>query len=90
MSIHSTGLADDEPLVVRPKVACRLLSVGETQLYELIASKELESYKDGAARKITMHSIRARVEKQLKEPDPPISDRHPAKRRQAASVAPAR
>ena len=65
MSLHTTELGDDEPLVVRPKVACRLLSVGETQLYELINSEELESFRDGASRKITTRSIHAYVERQL-------------------------
>jgi hypothetical protein len=87
MSIHSTGLGDDEPLVVRPKVACRLLDVGMTRLYELIDADVLESYRDGASRKITMRSIRSYVEKRLKEPDLPVSERHAARRRQAAAAA---
>jgi excisionase family DNA binding protein len=60
MSIH-----DDEPLVVRPKKAAWLLSVGETRLYEMIAKGELESFRDGGARKITTRSIRDWIERQL-------------------------
>jgi Helix-turn-helix domain len=67
MSIHSTGLGDDERLVVRPKLACLMLDVGVTRLYELIKAGELESFKDGGARKITMRSIRARVDRLLKQ-----------------------
>ncbi|HXP06098.1 MAG TPA: hypothetical protein VN808_18445 [Stellaceae bacterium] len=36
-----------------------------TRVYELIGSGELESYRDGASRKITMRSIRARIERLL-------------------------
>ena len=64
MNIHS-DLGDNEPLVVRPKVACRLLSVGETRLYEMIANGEIESFRDGGARKITTRSIHAYIERQL-------------------------
>jgi hypothetical protein len=65
MSIHSTGLGDGEPLVVRPKVACQMLAIGITRLYELISSGQLETFKDGTARKITTRSIRSYVERQL-------------------------
>jgi excisionase family DNA binding protein len=53
--------ADPEPLAVTPREACRLLSIGNTRLYELIAAKEIESYQEGRARRITMTSIRARI-----------------------------
>ena len=65
MSIHSMGLGDGEPLVVSPRTACRMLSCGLTRLYELIAARELESYRDGASRRITTRSICAYVERQL-------------------------
>jgi len=51
------------PLAVKPREACRLLSVGITRLYELIAAGELETFKDGSSRKITTRSIIARVER---------------------------
>jgi excisionase family DNA binding protein len=53
--------SDLEPLAVTPREACRLLSIGNTRLYELIAAKEIESYQEGRARRITMSSIRARI-----------------------------
>jgi excisionase family DNA binding protein len=53
--------ADIDPLVVTPRAACRLLSLGNTRLYELIRRRELDSYRDGRARRITMASIRAYV-----------------------------
>ena len=65
MSIHSTGLGGDEPLVVSPRRARRLLDCGNTRLYELIAAQELETYKDGKSRKITVASIRAYVARKI-------------------------
>lgn len=65
MSIQSTGLGDDTPLVVSPKEAARLLNLGVTKIYELIARRQLESYRDGASRKITTRSICAYVERRL-------------------------
>ena len=49
-------LVDDqpEPLVVRPRVAWRLLDCGNAYGYRLIAAGELESYRDGRARKISV------------------------------------
>jgi hypothetical protein len=56
-----------EPLVVRPKVAQRLIGCGNTRFYELLATGELESFKDGKSRLITMASIKARVARMLSE-----------------------
>jgi excisionase family DNA binding protein len=67
VSIHGTGLGDDEPLVVSPKRAEVLLNIGHTTLYELLAAGELESYREGKGRKITMASIRARIARKLAE-----------------------
>ena len=44
-----------------------MLDCGRTRLYELINAKELESYLDGKARKITVASIYARVRRKLQE-----------------------
>jgi hypothetical protein len=65
MSIHSTGPNRDEPLVVSPARAKQLLDCGTTRLYELIKNGELETFKDGKSRKITVASIRARVARML-------------------------
>jgi excisionase family DNA binding protein len=56
---------DLEPLVVRPKVAWKMLGCGNTRGYELLAAGELESYKDGRSRKITVASIKALVARRL-------------------------
>jgi hypothetical protein len=52
-----------EPLAVSPRQTGILLDVGQTRVFELLKSGELESYLDGSARKITMRSIRARQER---------------------------
>jgi excisionase family DNA binding protein len=77
MSISSTGFSKDErrgprveingfePLVVKPRIAWRLLGCSNTYGYELLAAGELESFKDGKSRKITMASIKARIARQL-------------------------
>lgn len=54
-----------EPLVVRPRTAWRLLDCGNAYGYRLIGAGELESYRDGRARKITVESIRSYIERQL-------------------------
>jgi excisionase family DNA binding protein len=50
-----------EPLAVSPRQACLLLGIGNTRLYELIRDRELVTYREGRARRITMESIHARV-----------------------------
>jgi excisionase family DNA binding protein len=58
-----TGCADLhlEPLAVSPRKACLLLGVGNTRLYQLIGNGELDAYREGRARRITLESIRRRV-----------------------------
>jgi hypothetical protein len=60
-----TGLSQGDPLAVSPRRAAFLLDCGVTRVYELINSGELESYKEGSSRKITMRSIRTRIERLL-------------------------
>jgi hypothetical protein len=69
MSIHSTGLSHDEPIVVSPRRARHLLDCGNTRFYELLAAGELESFKDGKSRKVTMASIKAYVARRLAASD---------------------
>jgi hypothetical protein len=66
----SQGPPELEPLVVSPKVAKYLLGIGTTKLWELIRAGELESYLDGASRRITLASIKARVARQLAAAQP--------------------
>ena len=68
MSIRSTGLGHDEPLIVSPRHAQELLSIGHSRLYELIAAGELATFKDGKSRKITVASIKEYVARKLAAP----------------------
>lgn len=58
---------DTKPLAVPPKVGRHMLQVGQTKLYELLASNELDSFTVGRARRITTASIEAYVARQLGE-----------------------
>jgi len=60
-----TVLSTVEPLVVSPARACQMLSIGLTRCYELMNTKQLQSYKDGKSRKITVASIQAYITRQL-------------------------
>jgi hypothetical protein len=53
---------DERALVTSVEGAGILLDEGKDGIYELIRSGELESYLDGKRRRITMASIRKRVE----------------------------
>jgi hypothetical protein len=66
MSIRSTGLGDDERLVVSPRRARHMLDCGNTRLYELLKNNELDSYLDGRSRKITVASIHRHIAQGLK------------------------
>ena len=65
MSATPHALNEIEPLVVKPKVAWRMLDCGNTRGYQLIAAGELESYRDGRSRKITVASIKRYIERRL-------------------------
>jgi excisionase family DNA binding protein len=70
MSQASTGLskrtgAQAPPLVVAPREAARLLALGPSSLYGLLRAGELESFRDGRSRKITMRSIKKYLARQL-------------------------
>jgi hypothetical protein len=42
-----------------------MLDLGNTRLYELIAARELESFKAGKSRKILVASIKAYIARQI-------------------------
>jgi excisionase family DNA binding protein len=46
-----------QPLAVAPREASRLLSIGESKLYELLRAGELASFHIGNARRISTQSI---------------------------------
>jgi hypothetical protein len=63
---RSERMDDLEPLVVRPRIAAKLLGCSVGRVYELIASGILQSYLDGPkSRKVTTDSIRTHVARQL-------------------------
>jgi excisionase family DNA binding protein len=61
----SAGFDSDEAFVVTPRRARHLLAIGNTRLYELLNAGELESYRDGGARRITMASIHRYIVRRL-------------------------
>jgi excisionase family DNA binding protein len=63
----NANLAHDDlrPLAVPPRLACQLLSVGLTRLYQLLNAGELDSFHIGRARRITTASIRGFVARQI-------------------------
>ena len=66
MSTYSTGLFDWEgALVVKPKIAWKMLACSNTRGYELLAAGELDSFLDGRSRKITVDSIRRYIARRL-------------------------
>jgi hypothetical protein len=65
MTDRHAGGDDLDPLVVKPKVAWRMLACSNTKGYELLAAGELESYKEGRSRKITVASIKALIARRL-------------------------
>lgn len=66
-----TQSSNVEPLVVSPLQAKFMLGCGTTRLYEMLNCGDLESYMDGASRRITVASIRAYIERQLAASQPP-------------------
>jgi hypothetical protein len=52
-------------LVVKPRVAWKMLSCSNTRGYELLAAGELQSFRDGRSRKITVESIRRYISRRL-------------------------
>jgi len=62
-------VGDIEALVVKSRIAWILLQCSNTRGYELIANGELDSFKDGRSRKITVDSIRAYIARRLALPD---------------------
>jgi hypothetical protein len=56
-----------QPLLVRPRPARRMLAdCGQKQLYELINAGEIDSFKEGRARKIVVASIHSYIARKLK------------------------
>jgi len=67
LSSNRAKYPDIEPLRVRPNKAMVLLDCGRTELYGLIDSGEIDSYRDGGARWIITRSIHAYNERKLEQ-----------------------
>ena len=65
MSCCSIEGYDLAALVVKPKVAWKMLACSNTRGYELIASGQLESFRDGRSRKIIVASIHRFIARRL-------------------------
>jgi hypothetical protein len=64
---NCTGPEDIKPLLVRPRSAWRMLGCGNTRGCELLAAGELDSFRDGRARKITVESIHRYIQRRLEQ-----------------------
>jgi hypothetical protein len=81
MSVHNTALSEWEgALVVKPKVAWKMLACSNTRGYELLAAGELDSFLDGRSRKITVESIRRYIARRLPPPNCAAIDQRPRRR----------
>jgi hypothetical protein len=69
MSNHSNEVGELAPLVVKPKVAWKMLACSNTRGYELLAAGELDSFLDGRSRKISVDSIRRYIARRLAPTD---------------------
>ena len=59
------SITDHFRLVVSPRRARYMLDIGNTRLYELLNSNELDSFLDGRNRKITVESIHRLIARRL-------------------------
>jgi excisionase family DNA binding protein len=59
-----TALPPPDPICVRVNEAARMIGVGRTKLYELIAAGEVETVKLGKAIRITIASLHDLVRRQ--------------------------
>jgi excisionase family DNA binding protein len=62
---HGPPLHEVEPLAVSPRVAWHLLGCGNTHGYALLDAGELESFRDGRSRRITMRSIKDYIARRI-------------------------
>jgi excisionase family DNA binding protein len=65
MSSTTLLSSQEGALVVKPKIAWKMLQCSNTRGYELLAAGELDSYRDGRSRKITVESIHRYIARRL-------------------------
>jgi excisionase family DNA binding protein len=61
--VQNERVADMEPLTVRIAEACRIIGIGRSKLYELIAAGEIETMKVGAITLVPLDGLRALVDR---------------------------
>ena len=81
-------MADTDPFAVKTREAGRLGGHGKTKTFELIKSGEYKSYLDGSVRMVVTASIRARVNRKLKESGGTTKGYAPADRGLVAKARP--
>jgi hypothetical protein len=87
MPVSSTMPPDLGPLVVKPRVAWKMLACSNTRGYELLAAGKLDSFLDGRSRKITVASIRRYIEQRLTSTQiTTAQSRSPSQRRRAIAT----
>ena len=69
-----TASHSPEPICVRINDAARMIGVGRTKLYELIAAGEIETVKFGKSTRITTASLHDLVRQQRSACKPPTSE----------------
>lgn len=63
--MRSQSRAQVVPLIVNPREARVMLSCSQQRLYKLINAEELQSFRDGRSRKITVESITAYIAREI-------------------------
>lgn len=64
MTISGPSISNEDALTIRVPDAARMLGIGKTKLYELIAAREIDIIKDGRATLIVVRSLERFVERQ--------------------------
>lgn len=65
MSAELVSGSPADRIVVKLSTACRMLDISRTRIYALMQQGELQSFKDGKARKIVVASIRDYLDRRL-------------------------
>jgi excisionase family DNA binding protein len=58
---------NEKPIAYKPNEAARLMGISERKLDELIATKQIRSFKIGKSRRITLDAINAFIKKAEQE-----------------------
>jgi hypothetical protein len=87
MSICSTSPKFDGPLVVSPRVAMLMLDCSRATFYGLVKRKEVETYAEGASRKVVVASIHALIQRRVAAASAKFTPARSPRKRQAKIAA---